>query len=151
MGEVTSVWVQIATAPGTYTGTDDHVYLGIYGTEGGREFALDVNQFDDWEPDSKVAYGFGPRGDAFSPGNYGPIREPTTAADQLDKISISQPDVTTAYLRKQGDRTPRGDDYWELSDCMVHLLSDERDPTRAFWLPGSVRLGNEYGHKVWLE
>ncbi|WP_128223454.1 hypothetical protein [Halobacteriaceae bacterium SHR40] len=130
------------TGRGRYTGTDDHVYLGVYGPEGGREFALDVAGFDDWEPDSSVDYRFGSGG--------GAGRDPRTAEDQLYNISISTPDITHVYLRKQGDRTRSGDDYWELSDATVYLFP-RGSGGRVFTLPGTARLGNEYGHKVWLE
>lgn len=142
MGKITgiSVW-NLETESGRHTGTDDHVYLGVYGTGGGREFALDVDDYNDWEPGSVDDYEFG------SPTTGG--REPITAADQLNRIDISLEDVTHVYLRKQGDRTTAGDDFWEVLECHV-LMSSGSDASRLFSLPGTARLGNEYGHKVWL-
>jgi hypothetical protein len=141
MSKLNGVTVYLRTGTGRYAGTDDHVYLGVYGPGAGREFALDVDDFDDWEPDSSVDYTFGQ--------SIGVGMDPKTADDQLSNISISLPDITHAYLRKQGDRTQSGDDYWELSDAEVWLAHSSRD-YRAFTLPGTARLGNEYGHKVWL-
>lgn len=156
MTEITRVSATIATAaasPGAHTGTNDHVYLGISGTGGGREFSLDVDGFDDWEPGSKVAYGFGP-GPPFSPPSaYRPKKESTNAADQLSNIDTDITNVTHVYLRKQGDRTPKGDDYWELEECQVFFTSGPAPDgeSRVYSLTGPVRLGNEYGHKVWLD
>ncbi|MDS0222113.1 hypothetical protein NDI54_12210 [Haloarcula sp. S1AR25-5A] len=142
MSQLDGVFVSLTTGAGQYAGTDDHVYLGICGTVGGREFALNVENFDDWEEGSVVTYGFGPRA-----GFYG-AKDPRTAADQLDRMTICLPNVTHVYLRKQGDRTTSGDDYWELQECHVNLHSPSS--TRQFVSTGTARLGNEYGHKIWL-
>ncbi|MFW6317350.1 MAG: hypothetical protein ACOC06_02645 [Halorubrum sp.] len=143
MSDVTGIRVRLRTAPRTDTGSDDHVYLGVCGTVGGREFALDVRGFDDWEPDSDVSYAFGP---GFS--TSGGAKEPQTAADQLERLTICLPNVTHVYLRKQGDRSSQGDDYWELSRCEAFIKSE--NDLRAFVSTGTGRLGNEYGHEMWL-
>jgi hypothetical protein len=140
MSNLRGVMVYLVTGSGRYAGTDDLVYLGVYGPEGGREFALDVDEFNDWERDSTNLYKFGPGGAGM---------DPRTAEDELYNISISNPDVTHVYLRKQGDRRRDNDDYWELSEAEVYLF--HRGGSRFFSLPGTARLGNEYGHKVWLE
>lgn len=142
MSDVSGIFVSLTTGSGKYEGTDDHVYLGVCGTVGGREFALDVDDFDDWEEGSVVTYSFGQYA------NFYGGKEPATAADQLDRMTICMPNVTHVYLRKQGDRTSQGDDFWELASCRVHLHTGSS--TRIFESTGRARLGNEYGHKVWL-
>lgn len=140
MSKVTGISVSLKTEPGEDTGTDDHVYLGVCGTRGGREFALNVDEYDDWEPGSEDDYGFG------SPTTGG--REPTTAAARLNNMAIHLEGITHVYLRKQGDRTHDADDYWEVSKCIV-IISTPNE-SRLFSLKGKARLGNEFGHKVWL-
>jgi hypothetical protein len=48
-----------------------------------------------------------------------------------------------------GDRTHASDDFWELSEARVFLVA-EPAPTRTFLSTGTARLGNEFGHTVWL-
>lgn len=46
--------VELETSTESWAGTDDHLYAGVFGTEGGREFNLNVSGFNDYEPGSKV-------------------------------------------------------------------------------------------------
>ena len=138
MSEINSIFVSLTTA-GDQWGTDDHVYLGVVGTVGGREFALAVAGYNDFEPGtSTYTIGSTPLG-----GNT-----PDTAEQSLNSLLICLPNVTHVYLRKQGSRSHDGDDAWQLNGAVVYLMSD--DVTRVFVLTGKARLGNEYGHKVWL-
>jgi hypothetical protein len=140
MSDIEGIFVSLQTGA-QWFGTDDHIYLGVVGTVGGREFALAVDDFDDFEPGDRATYSIGPAAEIFGG------REPDTAAEQLDSMTICLPNVTHVYLRKQGDRSHAGDDAWELQSCFVYLLGGS---TRAFTSTGSAILGNEYGHKVWL-
>lgn len=142
MSEITGIFVSLTTGTGQWSGTDDHIYVGICGTVGGREFALNVEDFDDFEERTTVGYSIGSGADPFGG------REPETAERQFEKMTICLPNVTHVYLRKQGDRTHSGDDYWDLESCHAFLTSD--DMTRTYASTGSARIGNEYGHKIWL-
>lgn len=143
MSELDGIFVSLETGTQWWSGTDDHLYLGIGGTVGGREFALNVDDFDDFEAGSTVTYSIGSEARRFGG------REPETASDELESTMICQPNVTHVYLRKQGDRTYEGDDAWELSNVFVYLLAAPA-PTRVFVSTGPAVLGNEYGLKVWL-
>jgi hypothetical protein len=143
MSELEGMFVSLTTgSTWSWSGTNDHVYLGVAGTVGGREFALGVDGFDDFEEGTVVTYSIGEAAELFGG------KEPATAADVLESMLICQPNVTHVYLRKQGDRTHSGDDLWELDSAFVYLLSD--DSTRVFQSTGSALLGNEYGLKVYL-
>lgn len=143
MSDIDGIFVSLKTGSQWWAGTNDHLYIGVVGTVGGREFALGVDEFDDFEEGTTVTYSIGP-GASFFNG-----REPATAAGELASMTICLPNVTHVYLRKQGDRTHAGDDAWELSDVFVYLLASP-SPTRVFASTGTATLGNEYGNQVWL-
>ena len=142
MSKITGIFVSLTTGEQWWAGTDDHVYIGVVGTVGGREFALDVSGFNDFEQGTVVPYSIGP-GAAFFGG-----RIPATAPAALADMTICLPNVTHVYLRKQGDRTHEGDDAWRISAAFVYLLSSGM--MRLFKLTGPATLGNEHGLQVWL-
>lgn len=148
MSDLTGALVRLHTGTQGWAGTDDHVYLGISGTDGGREFALATAGFDDFEHDDAD-------GDADHYAEYGIGtyeffgRDPETADAALNTLSISQPDITHVYLRKQGDRSHADDDAWRLWKAEVYLDA-ESDPTRLFESTGLATLGNEHGNQLWL-
>lgn len=143
MSTISGIFVSLTTAGQSWAGTDDHLYLGVVGTVGGREFALNVEGFNDFEKGTIVPYSIGPDASVFG----GKI--PETAPGALAEMIICQPNVTHVYLRKQGDRTYEGDDAWRLSSAFVYLIASGA-PTRVFKSTGPATLGNEYGLQVWL-
>lgn len=143
MSNISGIFVSLTTAGQWWAGTDNHLYLGVVGTVGGREFALDVEGFNDFEKGTVVTYSIGPGASVFG----GKI--PATAPDALAQMTICQPNVTHLYLRKQGDRTHEGDDAWRLSSAFVYLIASGI-PTRVFQSTGPTTLGNEHGLQVWL-
>lgn len=143
MSNISGIFVSLTTAGQWWAGTDDHLYLGVVGTVGGREFALDVEGFNDFEKGTVVTYSIGSDASVFG----GKI--PKTAPGALAEMTICQPNVTHLYLRKQGDRTYKGDDAWRLSSVFVYLIASGA-PTRVFKSTGPATLGNEYGLQIWL-
>jgi hypothetical protein len=142
MSELTGIFVSLSTSGFSWAGTDDHLYLGVTGTIGGREFALAVAGFDDFEEGSVVTYSIGPGAAVFGG------KKPDTAAGTLADMVICQPNVTHVYLRKQGSRSHAGDDAYRMYSAFVYLIS--ATSTRIFVSTGPATLGNEYGHTVWL-
>jgi hypothetical protein len=142
MSKITGIFVSLTTAGVWWAGTNDHLYLGVVGTVGGREFALGVDGFDDFEAGTVVPYSIGPGAAVFG----GKI--PATAPAALAEMTICLPNVTHVYLRKQGDRTHEGDDAWRLSSAFVYLISSGM--TRVFTTTGPATLGNEHGLQLWL-
>ncbi|MDH3706453.1 MAG: hypothetical protein OES57_10325 [Acidimicrobiia bacterium] len=143
MSAIDGIFVSLDTFNQSWAGTDDHVYLGVVGTVGGREFAVAVSGFDDFEPGHPVTYSIGPGARVF--GGH----ESDTASDALDDMIICLPNVTHVYLRKQGDRSHDADDLWRLDSALVFLIAAGK-PTRVFTTTGPTSLGNEVGHTVWL-
>ena len=47
MAHVKGILVELRTATGSGSGTKDHIYIGVQGQGGGREFPLDVRGFND--------------------------------------------------------------------------------------------------------
>jgi hypothetical protein len=143
MSDLNGIFVSLTTSGVWWAGTNDHLYLGVAGTVGGREFALGVDGFDDFEEGTIVTYSIGPGAAIFGG------LSPATADGALADMTICQPNVTHVYLRKQGDRTHAGDDAWRLNNVFVYLIAPP-SPTRVFVSTGRATLGNEYGLKVWL-
>lgn len=143
MSRLNGIFVSLTTAGQWWSGTNDHLYIGVVGTVGGREFALAVDDFDDFEEGTVVPYSIGPGAAVFGG------RTPDTAPGALAEMTICQPNVTHVYLRKQGDRTHEGDDAWRLSSVFVYLIASGT-PTRVFVSTGPATLGNEHGLQVWL-
>lgn len=143
MAKLNGIFVSLTTGAAWWAGTNDHIYIGVVGTVGGREFALNVDGFDDFEEGTVVPYSIGPGADVFGG------RTPATAPAELSAMTICQPNVTHVYLRKQGDRTFTGDDAWHLSSAVVYLIASG-DPTRVFVSTGPATLANNVGLQVWL-
>ncbi len=142
MSTINGIFVSLRTDDFSWHGTNDHLYLGVVGTVGGREFALNVAGFDDFEEGTTVTYSIGPGAGLFGG------KTPETAADRLAEMTICIPNVTHVYLRKQGDRTYGGDDAWRLANAFVYLLAP--GATRVFASTGPATLGNEHGNQIWL-
>ncbi len=143
MSEVTGIFVSLKTADSPpWAGTDNHVYLGVVGTVGGREFSLGVPAFDDYEPGSDVGYSIGSAADVFAG------RKPLRGDAAFDDMMICQPNITHVYLRKQGNLSHDGDDLWRLERAFVYILGPT--VTRVFSTTGPATLGNEWGLQLWL-
>ena len=59
MAELTGIRVTLTTAATENAGTDDHLYIGVVGTGGGREFPLDDPDWDDFEIEEPIRYKLG--------------------------------------------------------------------------------------------
>jgi len=147
MADIEGIVVELTTGSQSWAGTDNHLYLGVVGTQGGREFSLDVSGFNDFEAGSKVNYVIGKEFPLALPG---PEKKPITAPASLTGGSkISQPHVTHVYLRKQGLLTEASDDAWQLQGARVWLMNAS-DPTQIWEARGPLTLSLEDGLQVWL-
>ena len=59
MSNLTGITVTLTTAADEDGGTDDHVYLGVIGLGGGREFPLDDADWEDFELEEPIKYKLG--------------------------------------------------------------------------------------------
>ena len=102
MANIKGMLVKLKTKTGAYSGTDDHIYVGIVGKKGGSEFPLDVRGFDDFEAGT-VKYWLGTVWDGSALENaknpfeaYG-WNDPEGRGIDLDKVDY-------VYLRKQSHK-----------------------------------------------
>ena len=106
MSKLNGIFVSLTTGNKKWSGTDDHLYIGLAGTVGGREFAPDVKGFNDFEKGTVVTYSIGPGALVFGG------RVPATAPAALSKMTICQPNITHVYIRKLALGTVSADDAW---------------------------------------
>lgn len=137
-----------------WAGTDDPIYIGVVGKGGGREFALDVEGFNDFEKGTDVKYWFGTvwDGDALG-GAKKPYHSEADADTRRwnkpshDDIELDQVDYV--YLRKAAFFKDRLDDRYLLSEVEVTLYASSPSK-RTFKSTGTFALANEFGLQVWL-
>jgi hypothetical protein len=147
MPDIEGIVVELETGSQSWAGTNDQLFVGIVGTGGGREFNLNVSNFNDFEANSKVNYQIGKE---FALSLSGPEKKPTTAPSSLlGGSKIDQPAVTHVYLRKQGEMNGDADNAWRLQSARVWLMNDS-DPTLIWESRGSLTLSIEDGLQVWL-
>ena len=141
-------------------GTDDHVFIGVVGTGGGREFPLNVSNFDDFEARSDVTYVLGEvwDGNAISDPE---IHHPNDSHDMRSNdpafYLIDFEQISHVYIRKAGTRKDDDDDTGIVRDVEVTLY-EERPLRRFFANPFDSRRGarspvilaNNRGLQYWL-
>ena len=146
MADIETIVLQVKTGSKNWSGTDDWVYLGVFGTNGGREFCLD-SAANDFESGSDVHYVIGADSDI----GTGEKRVPLNAglnAFQSNKIGLTE--VTSVYLRKQGNQDADVDDAWEVETAFVYMFNSKDAFTRVFVSRGRTSLEIESGLQVWL-
>jgi hypothetical protein len=151
MSHVRGMIVSLLTSSSGGAGTDDHIYIGVVGTRGGREFPLDVHRFDDFEKGSSVKYWFGEVWDGTElAGAKNPYRSAAGDRNDPEWFRIELDEVESVYIRKQGDRTGDDDDAYKLNQVQVKLYGGSPE-VRTFGTSNDLWFGNEYGHQAWLE
>lgn len=155
MAQLMGLTVRLTITTAGYAGTDDTIYIGMFGRKGGgREFAL-RSALDDYEPGSDVRYVFGVPA---SPGS-GFIRATNSAPggrSDPGQMFLRVEDIEYVYLRKQAYGIGGADDAMNLNGVSVNLrdADDGIFGGRQFsggGAPGAgLWLANEYGHCVWL-
>jgi hypothetical protein len=141
------VYLATGTSPGA--GTNDALYLGVSGTQGGREFPLDTAFFDDFSRRSRVRYALG---EVWEEAALAGARQPKMAkADWNDPayFHVELAAVDRVYLRKHCGRRRADDDAYHLDECEVTLYGPAQQK-RVFRSASAIWLGIEYGAQVWL-
>ena len=143
--------VRLKTSQSRHSGTDDHIYIGVVGTGGGREFPLDVKGFNDFEQGTDIRYWFGSVWDGTALSN---ARKPNKAEsgdwNDPQKFSIDMNQIQSVYIRKQGDRSGSADDAYKLDEVEVTLYGANSPQSRTFSTTNDLWFGNEFGHQAWL-
>jgi len=141
--------VRLSTGSSKHAGTDDALYVGVSGTQGGREFPLDVRWFDDFERRSRVKYALGEvwEGDALEGARQPGMSQSSWNDPKLFYIGFEA--IDRVYLRKQGGARRATDDAYELDEVEV-ILYGESPQKRVFRCNTGIWLGVEYGLTVWV-
>ena len=149
MSTLRGIVVYLATGTMTHAGTNDALYLGVSGTQGGREFPLDTAFFDDFERRSRVRYALG---EVWEEGALAGARRPKKSkADWNDPsyFHVGLGEVDRVYLRKHCGRRRVRDDAYNLDEIEVTLFGAPPEK-RVFRSASSIWLGYEFGAQVWL-
>ncbi|WP_222272369.1 hypothetical protein [Modestobacter marinus] len=152
--------VELTTSNESQSGTDDHLYVGIVGKGGGREFAL-ATPSEDFESGTELFL----LGDIWDstvtsvPSAKKPFDSEPGGENDPVRALIEAELVDYVYLRKQGDNTEEDDDVYRLRRVTVSLFFSI-DVTGAgrrvdyeFIAPAQkpwLTLANENGHTVYL-
>jgi hypothetical protein len=144
------VKLDISGAPGS--GTDDPIYLGVMGKQGGREFPLNRSGDNDWEAGSKAYYAIGT-----VPCEERPDAAPFAARSEPgkrnapDRFDIGADSIDSVYLRKREGVSSITDD--AVSILKANVIIHDSDNGKKHWSLESklgVWLGTEYGSRVAL-
>jgi hypothetical protein len=157
--QLTGIQVVLTTSPddGDVAGTDDHLYIGIVGKGGGREFPLDSEE-ENFEPGTEV-FALGSVPGPTSPLWKYPIESKPGELNDPELQNLDLEQVDYVYLRKQGERSPDGDDFYALGSVDVVLYGPANaDPSLQFKRHfhfnrktiKSLWLANPRGHVVYL-
>ena len=149
MSTLRGIVVYLATGTAPRSGTDDALYVGVSGSDGGREFPLDTAFFDDFERRSRVRYALG---EVWEESALVGAKVP-----KLAKASWNDPTyfhvglsaIDRVYLRKQCGRRSRDDDAYQLDEIEVWLYGPAGEKC-MFRSASAIWLGLEYGAQVWL-
>lgn len=146
--------VNLQTFNSEDAGTDDEIYLGMWGTGGGREFPLSSSNHDDFERGADDFYILG-----VDPGFGFPMHRSTRSAPGQDNdpalLPIDINSIQYVYLRKQAYGQQEDDNAWRLKSAIVLLYDDATIPLTgsrlfAIFPPKGMWFGNEHGHQAWL-
>ncbi len=152
MAAILGMVVNLVTFNSEDAGTDDEIYIGMWGNAGGREFPLSSKDHDDFERGADDLYvlgadpGFGfRRSERAAPGE---ANDPALVPIDLDSIQY-------VYVRKQAYGQNDDDDAWRLKRVIVLLYDANTLPlprSRLFFLDveKGMWFGNEHGHQAWL-
>jgi hypothetical protein len=160
MAHVQGIVVNLVTGSGERDATDDKIYIGVVGTDGGREYPLDVAGFNDFEKGTNVTYALGTvwDGGAISdPAVKNPMFSSGGRANDPNILSSNMLDnVNQVYIRKAGTRKGDGDNEYAFESVKVTLYGASPE-SRAFesWaITGGLRsaqhLSNVTGLQIWL-
>ena len=152
MPHLRGIKVRLGTHSDANSGTGDQIYVGVVGSGGGREFPLDVKGFDDFEEGTDITYVLGTIFDPVPPGAKNPENSKPGGKNDPISFRIDLRDVDYVYLRKQGERSPSGDDAYQMDFAVVELYARPVDSPakRTFHALDNLWFGNEFGHQAWL-
>ena len=153
MSELTGIKVTLTTAATENAGTDDHVYIGVIGTGGAREFPLDDPDWDDFEIEEPIRYKLGAPWERVPTFFRSPRQSLPGQVNDPAFMPLELELVYAVYLRKQGDNSTEDDDAYRVNDVEVVLYGPASPSKRTFRLRrrgDGPWLANENGHVIYL-
>jgi len=155
---IKGIYVEIKVGSVGYAESKDPIYLGIYGKNGGREFALDVDNYQEFNSPNKVV--------KLQIGDYccnnpGVMQvrhsDPAGGSNTPLNYPLSLNDIGYVYLRKyqranenHATNQDLNDDLLELAYAKV-LICDTGGDIRRFDKEIRMFFGYECGIQHWLE
>ncbi len=107
--------VRLRTENQAWAGTDDHIYIGVFGKGGGREFPLDVGPFNDFERGTDIRYHLGTVWDGtVLPGTKKPKGSEPGGRNNPAWHNVNLDLIDYVYIRKAGSRSNKGDDAYKF-------------------------------------
>ncbi len=148
MSSISGISVKIQVGSISWAESDDRLYLGVFGKKGGREFSLDVTNYNEFDTVNKLVkfkIGDGCCSDVnellvnFSNGQCN-----TPITDQIDLNSIE-----FVYLRKEAKETESQDNCLQLKTADVKIC-DTSGNIRRFKKETLMYFGHECGLQHFL-
>ena len=152
MSDILGLVVKVATKYKQYAGTDDWIYVGVFGKGGGGEFPIDFEHGDDFESGDKATYYLGEvwEGEAITTTYAIKLGTGLATVTEPKKRYIDLELVDYVYVRKQSIKPRHEDDEWMLDSIEVSLYGAE-PKKRVFHKTGDIWLENSNGLQVWLK
>jgi hypothetical protein len=154
MLQLTGMAVTLNTSSSDDSGTPNHIYIGVVGKGGGREFALDSPK-DDFKTgqQEKFALGFIFEGGVIDSTTKFPKQSDVGKNNDPAFYPLDMDRVDYVYLRKQGNLTKDSDDAYKLKDVKVVLYGPSA-PSKKIFVSANTNplwIANEHGHVVYLQ
>ena len=153
MADILGMQVNLVTSQDSDSETDDEIYIGLWGTDGGREFPLSSSDIDDFEKGTFVTYVLGEDPVPTPPTIVCSDRAKPGEANDPAGLQIDLDSVQYVYIRKQAYGTKDDDNAYKLRSVVVFLYATPGTGGRIFTLqpPRELWLANEHGHQAWLK
>lgn len=152
MTHVRGIKVTLETHSDADSGTNDMIYIGVVGSGGGREFPLASPEINDFETGTDITYVLGTIHESVPSGSQVPVFAAPGQQNDPAGFRMELSDVDHVYIRKQGDRSFREDNAYQLDSVVVELYARQIDTPdkRTFRASNNLWLGNEFGAQAWL-
>jgi hypothetical protein len=135
--------VRLVTGNDKFAGTDNMIYIGVVGKDGGREFPLDVGDFDDFEKGTDIKYHLGTvwDGNALN-GTKKPKQSTPGLANDPKWHRVDLNEIDYVYIRKEENH---GDHAQYQMDLVEVTLYGVNPISRTFAEYDEIYLGKNVG------
>ncbi len=142
------IYLELKLGNGSWSDTKNPIYLGVYGRNGGREFALQVNNSSPFTTDGTVVKLIIGQPCCNKTGLQVDNSQSLKENDPL-LIPMNLSDIEFVYIRKYGGETSGSDDWAEFSKIVV-LFCDSAGKLLRFKKEGRIHFAKEAGQQHWL-